>query len=213
MKQSYAVYPLYTRIIKPQDDLLNIIVEYTREIVEPGDIIALAETVVAIIQGRAILPAEVKVSCLARFLSLFPRKDGSLATPEAMQIAINEAGKFRIILGASAALLGKMTGIRGLFYHVAGRSLARIDDVARTMWPFEKYIILGPQNPKEIVKKIKERTGAEAAIVDVNDAYRVDILAATEAVDSQSLIESLLDNPFGNEDQQTPFVVLKRQQK
>ena len=211
MKQSYAVYPLYTRILKPQDNLLDIIVEYTRNIVEPGDIIALAETVVAITQGRAILPEEVKVSFLARFLSLFPRKDGSLATPEAMQVAINEAGGIKIILGAGAALLGKVIGKRGLFYYVAGRSLARIDDVARTMWPFEKYIILGPQNPGELVKKIKEKTGAEAAIVDVNDAYRVDILAATGAIDSQSLVENLLDNPFGNEDQQTPFVVLKRQ--
>lgn len=210
MKQNYAVYPLYTRILKPRDDLLGMVTKYTKNIVEPGDIIALAETVVAITQGRAILPAEVKVSRLARFLSLFPRKDGSLATPEAMQIAIHEAGKIKIILGAGAALLGKIMGIKGLFYYVAGRSLARIDDVARTMWPFEEYIVLGPQNPEKLVKEIKEKTGAEVAIVDVNDAYRVDILAATEAVDFQNLTDYLLDNPFGNEDQQTPFVVLKK---
>ncbi len=210
MRQSYATYPLYTGILKPHDDLLKIVVEYTKNIVEPGDIIALAETVVAITQGRAILPAEVKVSCLARFLCNFPRKDGSLATPEAMQIAIDEAGKTRIILGAVAALFGKLIGKKGLFYYIAGRDLARIDDIARTMWPFEKYIILGPRHAGELVKRIKEKTGAEAAIVDVNDAYRVDVLAATGAIDYQSLVESLLDNPFGNEDQQTPFVVLKK---
>ncbi|NMB35644.1 MAG: F420-0:Gamma-glutamyl ligase [Firmicutes bacterium] len=212
MKKTYAVYPLYTQILKPQDDLLRIVVEYTKNIVAPGDVIALAETVVAITQGRAILPADVQVSPLARFLSLFPRKDGSLATPEAMQIAIEEVGRMKIILGAGAALCGKMIGKKGFFYLVAGRDLARIDDVARTMWPFEEYIVLGPRDPGKLVGDIKEKTGAEAAIVDVNDAYRVDILAATEGVDFQDLVESLLDNPFGNEDQQTPFVILKKRQ-
>lgn len=212
MKRSYAVYPLYTRILKPQDDLLRIVIEYTKDIVAPGDVIALAETVVAITQGRAILPKDVQVSPLARFLSLFPRKDGSLATPEAMQIAIEEAGKMKIILGAGAALCGKMIGKKGFFYLVAGRDLARIDDVARTMWPFEEYIVLGPRDPGKLVGDIKEKTGAEAAIVDVNDAYRVDILAATSGVDFQDLVENLLDNPFGNEDQQTPFVILKKRQ-
>jgi len=212
MKKTYAVYPLYTQILKPQDDLLRIVVEYTKNIVAPGDVIALAETVVAITQGRAILPADVQVSPLARFLSLFPRKDGSLATPEAMQIAIEEVGRMKIILGAGAALCGKMIGKKGFFYLVAGRDLARIDDVARTMWPFEEYIVLGPRDPGKLVGDIKEKTGAEAAIVDVNDAYRVDILAATEGVDFQDLVENLLDNPFGNEDQQTPFVILKKRQ-
>ncbi len=47
---------------------------------------------------------------------------------------------------------------------------------------------------ERLVLKIKEKTGAEAAIVDVNDAYRVDILAATEGVDHHSLVENLLDN-------------------
>ena len=210
MKQAYAIYPLYTRILNPQDDLLDIITEYTGDVAEPGDIITIAETVVAITQGRAISPEEIKVSFIARFLSLFPQKEGSLATPEAMQVAINEVGPTRVLLGAGAALLGKMVGIRGLFYHVAGRSLARIDDIARTMWPFENYIILGPKNSSALVKEIKEETGAEAAVVDVNDAYRVDVLAATTAVDSQSLVANLLDNPFGNEDQQTPIVVLKK---
>ncbi|NLJ57003.1 MAG: F420-0:Gamma-glutamyl ligase [Firmicutes bacterium] len=210
MKHAYAVYPLYTRILTPQDDLLDVIAKYTRDVVEPGDVIAIAETVVAITQGRAISPDEIRVSLMARFLSLFPQKDGSLATPEAMQVAIEEAGPVKILLGAGAALLGKIVGIKGLFYHVAGRDLARIDDIARTMWPFENYVILGPKDSAALVRDIKEKTGAEAAVVDVNDAYRVDILAATPAVDPQNLIDSLLDNPFGNEDQQTPLVVLKK---
>lgn len=47
-------------------------------------------------------------------------------------------------------------------------------------------------------------------IADVNDARRVDILAATEGVDRNMVEQALLDNPFGNDDQQTPIVVLKK---
>ncbi|MFZ5633119.1 MAG: F420-0:Gamma-glutamyl ligase [Bacillota bacterium] len=187
---------------------MDVVKKYTGEIVSPDDIVALAESVVAISQGRAILPGTVKPGWLARFLCRFPGKDGSLATPPAMQLAIEEAGKPRIILGAIAAGLGRLVGRRGDFYRVAGRHLAQIDDVAGTMWPFERHIILGPKDPQAIVRKIKQAVGAEAVIADVNDAGNVDILAATDGIKREEIIRHLKDNPFGNDDQQTPIVIL-----
>jgi len=201
--------PIRTHIVTEKDDIVDVVKKYAGEVAEPGDIIAVAESVVAITQGRAILPETVKPGLLARFLCLFPGKDGSLATPQAMQLAIEEAGYPRILLGAVAAAFGKIIGRKGDFYRVAGRHLAQIDDVAGTMWPFERHIILGPKDPQRIVNKIKEVTGVEAVITDVNDIKKVDILAASGGVDRESLIKELADNPFGNDDQQTPIVVLK----
>jgi hypothetical protein len=201
--------PIRTHIITEKDDMVAVVKKYTGEIAEPGDIIAVAESVVAITQGRAILPDTVKPGLLARFLCLFPGKDGSLATPQAMQLAIREVGSFRILLGSIAAAFGRIIGRKGDFYRVAGRQLAQIDDVAGTMWPFERHIILGPKDPHKVVKEIKDVTGAEAVITDVNDIKKVDILAASGGVDQKSLINDLEDNPFGNDDQQTPIVVLK----
>lgn len=201
--------PIRTHIVTEKDDIVDVIEKYTGEIAGPGDIIAVAESVVAITQGRAILPETVHPGALARFLCRFPGKDGSLATPHAMQLAIEETGLPRILLGAAVAAFGRIIGRRGDFYRVAGHHLALIDDVAGTMWPFERHIILGPKQPDKIVERIRNATGAEAVIADVNDTRNVDILAASKGVDWNGLMKDLEDNPFGNDDQQTPIVILK----
>ncbi|MDN5346652.1 MAG: hypothetical protein PWP65_216 [Clostridia bacterium] len=202
--------PIRTHVFSDRDDIVEMAKKYTEGIAGPGDVICLAESVVAITQGRAILPATVKPGFLARFLSLFPGKDGSLATPPAMQLAINEVGMPRILLGCAAAAVGKLLRKRGWFYLVAGRQLAYIDDVAGTMYPYEKHIILGPKEPQKVVNLIKQATGAEAVIADVNDLHRVDIIGITNPDLEVHVVEALRDNPFGNDDQQTPIVVLKR---
>lgn len=204
-----ARIPIRTHILTEKDDIVEVIKKYTGEIVEPGDVVTVAESVVAITQGRAILPETVHPGFLARFLCRFPGKDGSLATPHAMQLAIEETGTLQILLGVTAAFLGRLAGRRGDFYRVAGHHLALIDDVAGTMWPFEKHIVLGPKDPQLVVDRIKDAIGAGAVIVDVNDTRNVDILAASSGVNTGGLEKDLADNPFGNDDQQTPIVILK----
>jgi len=200
--------PVRTHIVTEKDDIVEVAKKYAGEIASPGDVIAVAESVVAISQGRAIRPETVRPGWLARFLCRFPGKDGSLAAPPSLQVAIEEAGTARFLLGVAAAVLGRLVGRKGDFYRVAGRHLAQIDDFAGTMWPYDRHIILGPKDPQKVVEKIKQATGAEAVITDVNDIGNVDILAATEGVDQEALCRFLKDNPHGNDDQQTPIVVL-----
>lgn len=205
----YYPVPIRTHVIGAEDDIVELARQYTEGVAAPGDIIALAESVVAITQHRAVLPQDVRPGLLARFLCRFPGKHGSLATPPAMQLAIREVGTARILLGCAAAAAGRLAGKKGLFYRVAGQELAFIDDVAGTMWPYEKHIILGPRKPDQIVDRIRRATSADAVIADVNDIKCVDILAASSPESSRIARESLTDNPFGNDDQQTPIVVIK----
>jgi len=200
--------PIRTHIVTEKDDIVEVVKKYAGDIASPGDIIAVAESVVAISQGRAILPDSVKPGMLARFLCRFPGRDGSLAAPPSLQVAIEEVGTPRFVLGVIAAGLGRLIGRRGDFYRVAGRRLAQIDDFAGTMWPFDRHIVLGPKDPDKVAAGIKKATGAEAVITDVNDIGKVDILAATDGVDREALISYLRDNPHGNDDQQTPIVIL-----
>jgi len=180
----------------------------TGKIASPGDIVGIAESVVAISQGRAILPDTVKPGLLAKILCHFPGKEGSLAAPPSIQVAMEEVGTARFLLGVAAAGLGRLVGRRGDFYRVAGRQLAQIDDFAGTMWPFDRHIVLGPKDTQHVVERIKQATGVDAVITDVNDIGKVDILAATDGVDAEALTAYLKDNPHGNDDQQTPIVVL-----
>ncbi len=200
--------PIRTHIITEKDDIVDVVEKYTGKIASPGDIVAIAESVVAISQGRAILPDTVKPGLLAKILCHFPGKEGSLAAPPSIQVAMEEVGTARFLLGVAAAGLGRLVGRRGDFYRVAGRQLAQIDDFAGTMWPFDRHIVLGPKDTQHVVERIKQATGVDAVITDVNDIGKVDILAATDGVDAEALTAYLKDNPHGNDDQQTPIVVL-----
>ncbi len=201
--------PLRTRLITHHDDLVAVVDEYTRDVRQPGDIIVVSESVAAIAQGRAVPPSRVRPGRLARFLCRFPDKDGSLATPAAMQLAIEEVGALRVLLGAAAALAGRILGRRGWFYLVAGRQLALIDDIAGTLPPYDGCIVLGPKDPQRLAEAIKQATGVDAAIADANDLRRVDILGLTGPVPPEELAACLLDNPAGNGDEQTPIVIVR----
>ena len=206
----WAPVPIRTHLITEKDDIVEVVLRYTSPIAKPGDVIVIAESPVAISQGRAFLSSSVKYGLFARFLSKFPNKDGSLATPQAMQLAINEVGLFRILLGVVAAGFGKALGRSGDFYRVAVKEQAKIDDIAGTLPPFDRYIVLWPENPKKITDEIYKRTGVTAVIADINDIRCVDILAISGVVSEEEIIEILKDNPLGNDDQQTPIVVLKK---
>ena len=206
----FKALPLRTRLITEQDDLAAVVVQYTRHVVEPGDVIALSESMVAIAQGRAIRPETVRPRLLARLLCRFADPEGSLATPAAMELAIRETGTLRILLAAAAAALGRLVGVRGLFYRVANHGLKYIDDIGGTLRPYDRHIVLGPIRTREVAESLKAATGLDILIVDANELGCVDLLAYTGRDDPTPLVEALRANPQGNDDEQTPIVVLKR---
>lgn len=62
---------------------------------------------------------------------------------------------------------------------------------------------------------IRDRTGLEACIVDVNNLSRArgdfSVLAASSGVPIRAVKAAMLDNPGGNADEQTPIVVIRPQ--
>jgi F420-0:gamma-glutamyl ligase-like protein len=203
--------PVYTKLITPEDDLLEIIEKYASPQLRKGDILVAAETAVAISQGRLIRPEEIKPGLWALLISQFVDQDGSLSSPFALQAVMNEEGTLRAIL---AFMISSLTRVflrrKGDFYRLAGKQAALIDDITGTVPPFDKFIVLGPQDPEKVASAIKNRFGIEAAIIDANDLGRSQILAATEGVNRKLLLRVFKKNPAGNADQQTPFVIVRK---
>lgn len=205
-------FRIRTHVLTEHDDPVRVVEQYALPIAQEGDLLLMSESALAIMQGRAVAPSDVKPGLLARFLCNFPDPEGSLATPEAMQLAIQEAGTFYVLAGCVAAALGRLLGRRGDFFRVAGHGLALIDDIAGTMPPYDRHIVLGPKQPQAVVDKIKSETGLDAMIVDINDRGCVDILACSAHYPRELLEwlkQSLRDNPMGNDDQQTPIMLLR----
>lgn len=207
-----AVLRIRTHLITEKDDVADIISRYAGDVAEPGDMVGIAESVVAITQGRAIPPESIHPTWVARFIARFAHPDASVSAPRSMQMAIREVGLLRILLAAAAGLVGRVIGKRGLFFKVAGHSVAEIDDSGGTMPPYDRSIILGPANPHAVARRVWKETGLWTLILDVNDKGFVDVLGSSLPLspEKERAIKDLLKtNPFGNDDQQTPLIVIK----
>ncbi len=208
---SVEVISLNTKIITPEDDLLEVIAAYAKPFLKTGDTLVVAESVVAITQGRIIRPDHVKPGFWARILARFIHQDGSLSSPYAMQVIMREGGTLRTLAAFCVAALARLLlGRRGDFYRLAGEQTSLIDDITGTMPPFDKHIVLGPREPEKVVAEIKHRFGVEAAIIDANDLGKSKLLAATPGIDRSLLLRIFKRNPAGNADQQTPLVIVRK---
>jgi hypothetical protein len=206
------VIPLKTDLLVPGDD----IVEVARQALdaagitpERSDILAIAESPLAITQGRIVDIDDVKPGLWARALCRFFHFDSSLSTPYAAQVAMNEVGTLRFVLAFVLAAPTRLLGRHGDFYRLAGRQAAWMDDIPGTMPPFTQHIILGPEDPQGVSRKVANALSCKAAVVDANDLGRVEILGTSSFVDRKLLLEAMRPNPAGNDDEQTPIVLVR----
>lgn len=208
--QTFQTIPVRTHLLAPGDDLKEVVPRYTRGILKEGDLIAIAESAVAIAQGRVKPVAEIAPGFWARRINLFFHYNSSLASVYSLQTAIEEVGLSRILLATLAGILGRCLGRTGDFYRVAGRKVASIDDATGTLPPYDKSVVMGPDNPSGVAAAIAEVTGCQVCVVDANDLGEVDLLGKSSGVDDAFVKQALKGNPQGNAAEQTPIVVIRR---
>jgi tetratricopeptide (TPR) repeat protein len=201
--------PVKTPMITSRTGLLPVVDETTRDVRRPGDVIAVGESPAAAGQARLVPLELVEPGPLARVLCRFVGKIGPLHSPEGMQGAIMEAGRAKVIAGTAAAVAGKVARRRGWFYRVAGPGTAMIDDVAAAMPPHDHHVVFGPRAPEELAAELAESLGCGVAIVDANHLTGAWVVGSSPGVDDRWVTAALMDNPAGNEDEQTPVVILR----
>jgi hypothetical protein len=203
------VIPIKTHLLRPNEDINEVIRHYTSGIAEPGDIFTIAESALAIMQGRVYYVEDIRPRFLANRINKLFKKDSSLSSPYSLEMGIREVGIMRIILATILGVMGRAIGRSGDFYRIVGKSVATIDDCTGTLPPYDKCVVMGPVELQKTLESIKKNTGLEAAVVDVNDLKRVDILASTCPHHAGYLQEALINNPAGNANEQTPIVLIK----
>lgn len=202
--------PVHTRILTDKDNIIDIMERYAKDKIGPDDVITVAESVVAITQGRFTRPEDLEPCFLAKVLCRFVPQKGSMSSVYGMQAVMDIEGEYRVLFAMIVGVLGKLIGKSGVFYDLAGRQAALIDDVTGTMPPFDKCLVYGPDHAPQVAQEIKERLGCYgAAVADVNDLKRSLIVGTSEGLAATELAKILIDNPFGNASQQTPIVIIK----
>lgn len=203
------VLPVPTHLLTQLDTCPDIVRRYVSPHAQPGDIVTIGETPVAIMQGRIFHPSTIQPGWVATRLAYFFLPTSSLATACGLQTLVNIEGPVRVFLAFAVGAIAKVFGQAGVFYRLAGEQARLIDDVTGTLPPFDQFIVLGPDDPQQVVNQIQAETGLAAAIVDVNDLKRVKILSATKGAPLSLIEEALRSNPAGNADEQTPVVLIR----
>ena len=206
-------YPVKTKLITPEDkNIVSIVEEYVKKYLQEGDIVFISEKAVAITQGRSYPISEVRAGWLAKNLSRFVMKTPvgiGLGSPETMQLAIEEVGMLRILLGSFIGFVGKIFGIRGLFYIIAGHKARSIDGaVPYAIPPYNTHISKGPINADKISQEISNKLNCSVAIIDAND-IGVNILGSSKGLDKKLVAKIIKDNPLGQSDEQTPIGIIR----
>ncbi|MFN8673195.1 MAG: hypothetical protein U0457_14085 [Candidatus Sericytochromatia bacterium] len=202
------IYPVKTHLLTESDDLAEVLKKYAGDFLKEGDIVVIAESPVAITQGRFNQPQSMKLSYVSPRICYFVHSDGSLASPYGMESAVKQIGSAKILYAMFAGAVMKLLKKPGWFYTLAGLQSELIDDLTGTIAPYDKFIVLGPANPQEVVDDLKSKLNVDFAIADANDLKKARILAST-LEDSEQIKKWILNNPAGNSDQQTPILVIR----
>lgn len=206
------VIPLKTAVLVPGDDIVTVAqdaLETAGLSPEPTDVLVICESPLAITQGRIIDISDVSPTVPARVLCRLFDFDSSLCNPYSFQVAIDLVGLPRILLALVVGLPTRLVGRHGDFYRIAGRQVAWIDDIPGNLPPYTQDIVLGPDQPDEVARRVSAALGCGAAVVDANDLGRVEICGSSAFIDHDMLIEAMRPNPQGNADEQTPLVLVR----
>lgn len=211
--KTYARYPIKTHVITEKDKIPDVAEQYAKPFLQGNDILFISEKSVACSQKRAIPLSEIKPSRLARILSRFVYKSPygiGLSMPETMEMALRECGKPRLLFAALVSAIGKLLGKRGWFYKVAGYRAESIDGpTPYTLPPYNKCVVLGPENPDKVAAETADRIGFRVLIVDINDLAGKILGASDPTLNRIQLAAILKDNPLGQSGQQTPMGIIR----
>lgn len=217
---TYLRLPLKTRIIKPGDNLVQLLTEYVKPHLLPDDLLFISEKIVCITQeGRIIRRDEVRTSWLARFLSSKVRNyEGTPqfrglghGTAPAMQLLIEEAGYLRVLFAGFVSAITRPFGISGAFYFIIGKLAKSVDcPMSWTIEPYTQYAKRAPLEPNKVARDVKEKFGAEIVIVDANYRGAFSLGKSTNAITEKFIRELLRDNPAGQDSEMTPFFIIRK---
>lgn len=211
--ENYLRIMIKTHTIMQGEDLGELMLRYVKPELRAGDIIFVSEKAASASQGRAVPMDEIKPSFLARFLVRFVYKAPygiGLGMPETMEMAIREVGVPRILLASLIGGLGKLFGIRGLFYRVAGPKARSIDGPADyVIPPYNRCVVLGVADPDRLCRQAAAKIGTAVAIVDANDLGMNVIGLSHPDLQRLPWHDILRDNPAGQSKESTPFGIIR----
>ena len=215
---SYDRCAIQTHFIEIGEDYNELVERYVKPLWQEGDLLAISEKIVSLCQKNVVYRKDMKISWLAKFLRRFATQHNGagigVGDVYKMQFAIDRCGALKVFWAAVCAGFGKLVGKKGIFYDMVGDEVRGLDGFYPDVFPvYGEFGIPLPKNPNGVCSEIKEKTGVSTMIIDANDFTR-DILGKSNDVTltDEQLCEIIRDNPAGQDDQCTPFILIRKQE-
>lgn len=216
--EKYLRYAIGTHFVQIGEDYIELIKKYVQEHYNEGDILSISEKIISLCQERVIYKKDMKVGSLAKFLSKFAMKSDAgigVDCPYKMQYAIDLCGKIKVIYAAICSGIGKIFRKKGIFYKIVGMEVTGLDGFYGKAFPeYANYGICIPENPNDVCNEIEEKLGIKAMIVDANDFEQVILGKSNGIIQTDELLLKLIkDNPAGQSNELTPFVLIRKKEE
>ncbi len=213
----YERIAVQTHFVERGESYIELIEQYILPLYEKSDILSISEKVISMCQDNVVEKNDVKVGFWAKTLSKFATSNNhgiAMDEPYKLQLAINIAGLPRILLASFCSAVTKLFGKRGVFYKIAGHGIDGIDGfyMGSSFDVYHDIALLNPVEPKKVCNEIYNKFNISCMIVDAND-LNVEIFGKSNSLnemENEHLINIIKDNPAGQSDELTPFIILKK---
>ena len=207
-------YAIKTPFIEKGSDVAEAVKTCVLPVYREGDILAVTEKVISLWEGRILDYEDRKPRKLAVFLARFmTRTVLDLDLELKMDAFIETAGTARVLLAAVCGMVGKVFGRSGWMYRILGREAAGMDGLYTGSYVayYRKHAILIPKEAEKRMQIIEDRTGCPCFASDTNDAtVNLYAFSAKAAAWDRALLKKVMeDNPGGQDDEMTPFILIR----
>jgi hypothetical protein len=209
-------YGVQTHFVEEGESYVELVQRYVRPLFQQSDILSVSEKVIAMCQENTVYMDEVKVGWLAKFLSRFGYRTKSglgITEPHKLQLAVDMKGAPKVLFAAACGFFGKLIGKRGVFYQILGVEVAGIDGFYdhSAFDQYHRMATLTPKHPNRVCERIEQKTGIPTMLVDANDIDVVilGLSPSLKRIPQETLKEYIRDNPAGQDDECTPFVLIR----
>ncbi len=214
--QRYQRFAIHTHFIEVGEDQAELVRRYVLPLAQPGDVVSFTAKVMAMCTGNVVEKKDVKPGFWAKLLA--PRASETVAgigmhDPYKLQLAINMVGAPKVVFASIASAVTKLFGVKGVFYKIVGPGVAGIDGFYYRS-SFERYhdlALVNNTNAAELCTALTRATGIPVVLMDANDIDQ-NQLGHSEGfpLTDEQIQDALKDNPSGQSDELTPFILIRR---
>ncbi len=213
--RSYDRYAIQTHFVAVGESQRELVETYVRPLYREGDVLSFGAKVMCMCVKSVKTREEVKPGFWANLLWRFAGVNHTgvgMHEPYKLQLVIDMVGLPRVLLAVVCSALTKPFGIKGVFYRVCGQGVGGIDGFY-TRSSFELYhqlALINPENANGLCEELAKETGIPVVLMDANDLQRDQLgKSSNMPLSDAQLQDAMADNPSGQGDELTPFILIR----